>query len=259
MVGGIRMYHTECTVVSNIELCRNIYEIIVESNEIAETAKPGQFLHIKTSHCKEPLLRRPISISRIYREKGLISLVYQVVGVGTEKLSGLSEGCRIDVLGPLGNGFPIFEDKSCAVIGGGMGVAPLLELAHHLRGCDAYLGFKCSPFKAEEYEKACSRVYIATEDGSTGSKGFVTDIIENIGRYDVIYTCGPKPMLMRVKEMCRSAGVECYMSVEERMGCGIGACLVCACSIEQTDGSRHYMKVCTDGPVFRAEEVVFDD
>lgn len=251
--------YEKCRVASNNELCKNIFEIVIESNELASLAKPGQFLHVKTNKGLDPLLRRPISISRVYREKGQLSLIYQIIGRGTKELSCFSEGEYIDVMGPLGNGFPVFTGKKCAVVGGGMGVAPLLELSYNLDVCDAYIGFKCSTFKVEEYGRACRNLHIATEDGSSGSKGFVTELFKEVKDYDIVYTCGPRPMMKKVKEMCEDAGVECYMSIEERMGCGIGACLVCACSIEAEDGSRHYKKACTDGPVFRAQEVVFDE
>lgn len=245
-------------ITENRELCENIYELVLDCPEISRKAMPGQFLHIKVAQGLDPLLRRPISISRIYREKGCMSLIYQVIGKGTKQMAELKAGDLIDVMGPFGNGFPIFEGKKCAVIGGGMGVAPLLELAYSLKCCDAYLGFRCSTFKLEEYKEACSRLQVATEDGSTGSKGYVTDLIDNIKKYDIVYTCGPKLMMKKVKELCESNSVRCYVSVEERMGCGIGACLVCACKIKDGD-LWHYKKVCTDGPVFEAGEVDFDD
>lgn len=251
--------YRKCKVASNVELCKNIYEMVIESDEIASSAKPGQFLHIKTNNGRDPLLRRPISISRAYKEKGQVSLIYRIAGRGTQELAYFSQGQYIDIMGPLGNGFPVFPGKKCAVVGGGMGVAPLLELLNCLKDCDAYIGFKCEAFKTEEYGKACRKLFIATEDGSEGIRGFATDLIGDIKAYDIVYACGPRPMMKKVKELCGNAGVECYMSVEERMGCGIGACLVCACSIEAEDGSRRYKKVCADGPVFNAREVVFDD
>ncbi len=245
-------------VIENIELCNNIYELIIECPEIARQTKPGQFLHVKVGRGLDPLLRRPISISRVDRPAGNISLVYQLIGRGTKEMTTFKQGDDIDVLGPLGNGFPVFPGKRCAVVGGGMGVAPLLELAAGLEACDAYLGFRCSNFKVEEYSKLCSKVYIATEDGSTGSKGYVTDLISDISSYDIIYTCGPKPMMKKVKELCEQNSVKCFVSIEERMGCGIGACLVCACKVKEGD-VWHYKKACTDGPVFEAGEVDFCD
>lgn len=258
MVGVERTMQYMGKVLQNRELCQNVYEIVIECPEIARESKPGQFLHVKVNKGIDPLLRRPISISRIYRDTGSISLIYQVIGRGTKELAEFKQGEDIDVMGPLGNGFKIFPGSKCAVVGGGMGIAPLIELASSLIDCDAYLGFRCSTFKLDEYKAICRELYIATEDGSMGSKGYVTDIIKDINRYDIIYTCGPKPMMKKVKELCASSSVKCFVSIEERMGCGIGACLVCACKIKEGD-TWHYKKVCADGPVFEAGEVDFDD
>lgn len=258
MVGVENTMANLCKVIENKELCQNIYEIVIECPEIAQETKPGQFLHIKTNTGLDPLLRRPISISRVYKDKGHLSLIYQVLGRGTKEMAALKPGEDIDIIGPLGNGFPVFQGKKCAVVGGGMGVAPLLELATSLDDCDAYLGFKCSTFKLTEYKSACKELFIATEDGNIGDKGYVTDIIKNISKYDVVYTCGPKLMMKKVKELCESSAVQCFVSVEERMGCGIGACLVCACKIKEGD-AWHYKKACIDGPVFEAGEVDFND
>jgi dihydroorotate dehydrogenase electron transfer subunit len=255
MVGVEKSVRSICKVIENKMLCEDMYEIVIECMEIAQKAKPGQFLHIKAREGIDPLLRRPISISRIYREKGHISLVYQVIGKGTKFIATLKPGEDIDVMGPLGNGFPVFHGRKCAVVGGGMGVAPLLELANNLVDCDAYIGFRCDTFKLAEFRSACKEVFVATEDGSTGSRGYVTELMKDIGRYDIVYTCGPKPMMKKVKELCENNSVRCFVSIEERMGCGIGACLVCACKVKEGD-SWHYKKACTDGPVFWAEEVI---
>lgn len=258
MVGVEKTVRYVCKVVENRKLCQDIYEILIECPEIARESKPGQFLHIKVNKGLDPLLRRPISISRAYRDTGYVSLIYQVLGRGTKEMTEFRQGDDIDVMGPLGNGFTLFSGKKCAVIGGGMGVAPLIELASRLEDCDAYVGFRCSTFKLTEYKEVCGGLHIATEDGSEGCKGYVTDIIEDIGKYDIVYTCGPKPMMKKVKELCERSSVRCFVSMEERMGCGIGACLVCACKIKEGN-SWHYKKVCTDGPVFEAGEVDFDD
>lgn len=258
MVGVEKTVRYVCKVVENRKLCQDIYEILIECPEIARETKPGQFLHIKVNKGLDPLLRRPISISRVYRDTGNVSLIYQVLGRGTKEMTEFRQGDDIDVMGPLGNGFTLFPGKKCAVIGGGMGVAPLIELASCIEDCDVYLGFRCNTFKLDEYKAVCRELHIATEDGSRGSKGYVTDIIEDISKYDIVYTCGPKPMMKKVKELCERSSVQCFISMEERMGCGIGACLVCACRIKEGN-SWHYKKVCTDGPVFAAGEVDFDD
>jgi len=258
-VVGVEAYmQCICKIVENRELCKDVFEMKIKCPEMVREAQPGQFLHLKVNKSIDPLLRRPISISRIYRDTGVISIVYQCVGKGTKEMAALKKGEYIDVLGPLGSGFTLSDEGKCAVVGGGIGIAPLLELACSLKDCDAYLGFRCNTYKLDEFSSACKELYIATEDGSTGSKGYVTDIIKDITKYNVIYACGPKGMLKRVKELCEDTGVKCFVSVEERMGCGIGACLVCACRIKEGD-TWHYKKACTDGPVFAAEEVDFDD
>lgn len=258
---GVKEMHTEkCPVASNEEISCGIYEIIIKCPSIADSAKPGQFLHVKAGNGMEPLLRRPISINRIDRENGTITFIYQVVGRGTALISRVEAGEYLDVLGPLGNPFPLRNSKKCAVVGGGIGTAPLLELAVQLQDCDAYLGFRSEPYKIEEFRKHCNEVNIATEDGSTGYKGFVTEILaRNLKNYACVYTCGPAKMMKIVKDMCKAENIECYVSVEERMGCGVGACLVCACKTVNEKGESHYKKACVDGPVFNAEEVELDE
>lgn len=254
------MFNEKCKVLQNIELASNIYEMKLKTDKMAEQAMPGQFLHIKVNTGQYPLLRRPISINRTIKEEKTITIVYQRKGKGTVELSQIQAGAVLDVIGPLGQGFPINMDKKCAVIGGGIGIAPLLELAAKLQNCDAFLGFRDQTYKVEEFQKVCSNVAIATEDGSTGQKGYATDLIEkSINSYDVVYACGPKAMMVKVMEICSRNNVECYVSLEERMGCGVGACLVCTCKIKGWDGEWHHKRACKDGPVFNAKEVVFDD
>ena len=243
-------------IIENREICKGIFEIIIRCPEIAREARPGQFLHVKVSSGIDPLLRRPISISRVDRDKGQMSLIYQVIGRGTKEMALLKKDEPVDVIGPLGNGFPLFPGSKCAAVGGGMGTAPLLELAANIPDCDAYLGFRNSTFKLEDFKAVCRDIYVATEDGSVGNRGFVTDLIKDVKRYDIIYTCGPRSMMKKVKELCEKNSVRCFVSLEERMGCGIGACLVCACAVKEGK-EMHYRKVCTDGPVFEAGEVDF--
>lgn len=252
------MFTKKCKVISNQKISDTIYEMVIEDDDIAHAAKPGQFLHIKTNVNSDALLRRPISICEVNQNK--ITIVYQLKGKGTKELCNLKATEIIDLLGPIGNSFPIFLDKKCAIIGGGIGIAPLLELSKRLADCDAYLGFQSMPYKVKDYERTCKNVIISTEDGSYGNKGFITDFMNDISKYEIVYTCGPKIMMNKVKSLCKEASVKCYLSVEERMGCGIGACLVCVCKTHNLlDGSLNYKKVCVDGPVFDAMEVVLDD
>ena len=247
-----------CELIYNKEIAQGIFELIFKSENIAASALPGQFVHIKVNTGLYPLLRRPISIHSVDKIKGTVAIIYHVVGQGTEKMSNLESG-SIDIMGPLGKGFPIFEGKKCAVVGGGIGTAPLLELAKNISNCDAYLGFRNTTYKVETFENICNKVYVATEDGSVGYKGYITEQLEKyISGYDVVYTCGPKVMMKKIMEICDINNIECYVSVEERMGCGIGACLVCACKIQGENGEWHYKKACKDGPVFNAKEVLLD-
>jgi len=240
-----------CKIMQNKELAAGIFEMILQSDKIAAAAMPGQFVHIKVKSSSFALLRRPISIHYADKAAGTFAIVYHVVGQGTEEMSRIESGECIDVMGPLGKGFPIFTDKKCAVVGGGIGTAPLLELAKNISDCDAYLGFRNCNYKTEAFEQSCRNVYVTTEDGSYGNIGYITEQLEKrITDYDVIYTCGPKVMMQCVMDICCKNNVECYVSIEERMGCGIGACLVCACKIKEVDGEWHYKKACKDGPVF---------
>lgn len=253
------MFNEICKVIQNKELTTGVFEVIIRSENIAAAAKPGQFLHLKINAGHYPLLRRPISIHAVNQEKAEITMIYHLVGQGTEMLSNIKVEATIDVMGPLGKGFPIFLDRKCAVVGGGMGTAPLLELAKNLQYCDAYLGFRNCTYKTADFEQSCGKVIVTTEDGSVGNKGYITELLEkNIADYEVIYTCGPKIMMQKVMELCSKYNKECYVSIEERMGCGIGACLVCACKVQEENGQWHYKKACKDGPVFNAKEVVFD-
>ncbi|MDF2839655.1 MAG: 2-polyprenylphenol hydroxylase-like oxidoreductase [Clostridia bacterium] len=250
-----------CKVIQNKELTKGkgIYEMVLQSEKIADAAMPGQFIHIRINAGYYPLLRRPISIHSVDKTKGTVSVIYHIKGQGTEELSRVKTDTAMDVMGPLGNGFPLLGNKKCAVVGGGIGTAPLLELAKNLSECDAYLGFRDCVYKIEAFEESCKSVHIATEDGSVGYKGYIIELLEqNIADYEVVYTCGPKVMMKCVVDICRKNKVECYVSIEERMGCGIGACLVCACKVQEENGEWHYKKACKDGPVFHAKEVVFD-
>lgn len=254
------MHQNKGTILKNNKISDNIFEMIISCKEIAEASQPGQFLHVKVSDGQEPILRRPISINRVDKAAGTICLVYHVVGKGTELLSQMEAAKLIDIMGPIGNGFPLFTDKKCAVVGGGIGTAPLLELAANLTACDAFLGFRDNTILVDQFTACCNQVNIATEDGSVGHKGYVTDLLsDKIKAYDVVYTCGPKIMMAKVKKICQDAGVRCYVSVEERMGCGVGACLVCACKTNGKNGEWHYKKACVDGPVFEAGEVELND
>ena len=254
------MKKEDCRIISQAEIAENIFEIVLEGGLVQEMHQPGQFVHIKVSGGLDPMLRRPLSIAAIDRDKGRFTLVFRKQGRGTSILSEKTPGDMVDVLGPLGNGFPVWEaaeGNTALLVGGGIGVPPLYELGRRLaeKGVKvvSVLGFQTSAtvFYQQKFA-ALGEVRIATADGSYGRKGFVTAILDEMEKADVLYSCGPSPMLRAISS--GSYADKMFVSLEERMGCGIGACFACVCkSLEGEEGS--YKKICTDGPVFRAGEV----
>ncbi|WP_400247101.1 dihydroorotate dehydrogenase electron transfer subunit [Niallia sp. JL1B1071] len=252
-----------CTVVEQKEIAENIMELTLTGELVSEMNEPGQFVHIKVSDNSAPLLRRPISICRIDQDRKTFTMIYRAEGAGTKLLAQKTAGEAIDILGPLGNGFPVEESKSgqtALLVGGGIGVPPLYELANRLvaEGVKvvAVLGFQTESVAFyEEKFATLGDTYIATVDGSHGTQGFVTDVIfqENL-EFDVLYSCGPTPMLKNLEKTFPNKKV--FISLEERMGCGIGACFACVCHTADDPTGFSYKKVCTDGPVFRTGEVV---
>ena len=245
------------TIVSHRMIAPNIFEMTMEGTHVPSLSMPGQFVHVKVSNGSDPLLRRPISISRIDSEHSRFTIVYRAEGKGTHLLSEKKSGERIDVLGPLGNGFPVGEvnpGEKALLIGGGVGIPPLLQLSRALtsKGVDVHhiLGLRTAAdvFYEKQFVELGETI-ITTEDGSYGSKGFVTSV-SDFQEIDVVFSCGPIPMLKAVKEKYK--GKKIFISLEERMGCGIGACFACVCCTPENG----YRKICSDGPVFRAEEVV---
>ncbi len=247
-------------VAGQERLAEGIYSMWIKEETIASQARPGQFVSLYSKDGAR-LLPRPISLCEIDREQGKIRLVYRIAGAGTEEFSHCQAGDSIEVMGPLGNGFPMdgLEGKRAFLVGGGIGIPPMLELAKELP-CEvqAVLGYRDGTLFLEKEFQAAGSVYIATEDGSAGTKGNVLDAIRENGlKADIIFACGPTPMLKALKAYALEAGIPCYISLEERMACGIGACLACVCQSKETDSHSHVhnKRVCKDGPVFAAEEV----
>lgn len=243
-------------VISQEKLIEDIYSMWIRTEKIAKEAKPGQFISV---YCRDKsrMLPRPISICEVNGDA--LRIVYRVVGEGTEEFAGYQAGDSIDILGPLGNGFPL-EKKKAFLIGGGIGIPPMLELAKQL-DCEKQIvvGYRDLLFLNEDLSQY-GTVYIATEDGSCGTKGNVLDAIRENGlTADIIYACGPTPMLRALKAYAQENHIECYLSLEEKMACGIGACLACVCKSKDVDHHTnvHNKRICKDGPVFRAEEVEF--
>lgn len=249
-------------VFSQEQLAEGIFSMWLHT-EAAKEAKPGQFISMYTNDGSK-LLPRPISICEADKEKDRLRVVYRVTGeaTGTEQFSQMKAGDSLAVIAPLGNGFPYkkAEGKRAFLMGGGIGVPPILELAKQMncKKKQIVVGYRdAHTFLKEEFEKN-GEVYISTEDGSVGTKGNVMDAVrENALEADIIYACGPMPMLRAIKAYAAEKGIECYISLEERMACGIGACLGCVCkSVEKDAHSNvHNKRICKDGPVFLSTEV----
>jgi len=247
-------------VLSQKETAPQIYDMWIGTN-LAEQAKPGQFLCIYPRD-RSTLLPRPISICEVREDRKALRIVYRVAGQGTGEFSKYQEGDTIDIMGPLGNGFPLEEavGKKVFLIGGGIGIPPVLQLAREIKGeRQIVAGYRDgNTFLKEDLEKY-GKVYIATEDGSAGTKGNVMNAIaENGLEADLIYACGPMPMLRAVKAYAAERHIKAYISLEEHMACGVGACLGCVVNTKETDRHSHVnnARICTDGPVFEAEEVL---
>lgn len=248
-----------CRIVSQEEIASQVYSMWLQTDKIARMARPGQFVSLY-SRDKSRLLPRPISICEVDKENGRLRLVYRVVGTGTQEFSRLHAGVSLEVMGPLGNGFPLeaAEGKKVFLMGGGIGIPPMLETAKQLNAQKQIIvGYKDELFLTEDL-KAAGDVYVATEDGSAGTKGNVMDVIkEKDLKADVIFACGPTPMLRAIKAYAEENHILCYLSMEEKMACGIGACLACVCKSKEVDSHSHVhnKRICKEGPVFLSTEV----
>ena len=248
-----------CKIVSQERIGTDIYSMWLQTSQIAKNASPGQFVSV---YCRDGsrLLPRPISICEIDRQRDQLRLVYRVAGKGTKEFSRLHPGVALRVMGPLGNGFPLKEaqDKKVLLVGGGIGIPPMLETAKQLDTRNVLvMGYRDELFLDQEL-KRYGTLYIATEDGSEGTRGNVLDAIrENELHPEVIFACGPTPMLRALKEYAQEKQIPCWISMEERMACGIGACLGCVCQSKEMDSHSHVhnKRICKDGPVFLSTEV----
>lgn len=246
-----------CKIVYNRQIVEDVYEMVFMSKSISLEAKPGQFVNL---YCKSEakMLPRPISICEVNKEEEWVKIIYAVVGEGTKDFSILKIGDVIEVLGPLGNGYRIVECEETILVGGGVGTPPLLELAKRIDGKKTiYLGFRTNPYLLESLRKY-GEVYVATDDGSYGYHGTVVDLMKKNGaKGNKLYACGPKPMLKAVQKFASERNIEAQLSLEERMGCGFGACVGCVCKVKADNEVGYtYKKVCKDGPVFDAKEVL---
>ncbi len=249
----------DCVIVSNTSLAAGIYRMVINWPDAFPIPLPGQFVNL---YCRDDgrLLPRPISVCRV--ERGRLHLVYAVAGAGTAEFSRLDNGATIELLGPLGNGYDLSAITGRALlVAGGVGTPPMVELAAQLkkRGVDvvSVCGFRRHPFLIEDLAEF-GRVLVATEDGSTGFFGTVVELLDHENLHgDVLFSCGPLPLLKAVKAWGCRQQIPTWLSVEERMGCGFGGCVGCAVRAAEpgADGAV-YKKVCRDGPVFAATEVL---
>lgn len=252
------------TVVKQSTYGAGIFDLTLKAPQIAALARAGQFVSVYTNN-QAKLLPRPISLCGFDANEGTLRLVYRVTGenTGTEEFSQLKEGETVRLLGPLGNGFTVEPGKKAFLIGGGIGVPPMLQLAKEIKAMDLcdmdiVMGYRDdNTFLLDEF-KAVANTVISSDNGAVGTKGTVVDAIKaNDLKADVIYACGPKPMLRALRDYARENNMKCYVSMEERMACGIGACLACVCGSTKEDhhSNVHNKRVCADGPVFDAEEI----
>ncbi|MFK2824933.1 dihydroorotate dehydrogenase electron transfer subunit [Bacillus sp. B190/17] len=250
------------TVLSQESIAKNIYELTLQGELVQEMNEPGRFVHLKVNGQMMPLLRRPISIANIDQANSRFTMIYRAEGEGTKLLAEKKPGDQVDVLGPLGNGFPVDEaqtGETAILVGGGIGVPPLYELSKRLNAKGVktihVLGFQSADavFYMDKFSEL-GETYVATVDGSLGTKGFVTDTIRQFHlQADILYSCGPISMLRALEELQLTK--KGFISLEERMGCGIGACFACVCHTQNDPTGTEYRKVCSDGPVFPMGEV----
>lgn len=246
-----------CKLIKKSEPISGIFDFTVEAPEIAQAAKCGQFLHILCGG--DSFLRRPISICDF--NDTTVRFIFEVKGKGTKLLSEFNVGDSINVMGPLGRGFDIEKSKNTVIIGGGIGVFPLYSLAKKTSS-DVFLGFRSADrvIMEDEFKAVSKSVTVGTDDGSYGYNGYIANKAAELldkGDTDMVYACGPMPMLKAVKKIAEDRNILCQISMEQRMGCGIGACLVCTCKTEK-DGMDGQVRVCKDGPVFYSTEVTLN-
>ncbi len=267
---------TEGTVVKNGRIKSLYFMLGICCPPVADQIKPGQFVMLKVSDDTSPLLRRPFSIYKSYPvrhpdkgKRGCVYILYKKVGDGTRKMTTLRKGQKVDLIGPLGNGFTLPPLPSCSnaiLIGGGVGIVSLYPLAEALKGrkLSVFIGGKTQDdiLCVEDFRKFNSKIFIATEDGSSGVQGTVIDLFlsqrKNFKRNEKYHTyaCGPVPMLKALRETLKSRNFICQVSIEARMGCGFGACWGCA--VKMNHPKIPYQRVCQNGPVFRLEDIDWD-
>jgi dihydroorotate dehydrogenase electron transfer subunit len=261
------MFSGKALITENTVLGPGYYRLTVLAPEVATLAKPGQFIQIRIAalECNDPLLPRPISIFRINETTNKVSLIYKVIGRGTSMIAGLKPGELVEILGPIGNGFTLPDNAyNIALIAGGVGMPPLFCFAEYVKqhsDCRSRIALFYGGRKDRDlleldlWGQTQVGLFIATEDGSMGERGFVTETFikeHRRQRFDYIAACGPQVMLQAVQKIALVEGISGQLSLEANMACGVGACLGCTCETNQG-----YKRVCVDGPVFPMQEVVW--
>lgn len=249
-------------IVSNEQAAERLYFIELHSPQIAHAIKPGQFVHMQIPGMPDKILRRPFSVFKADRTSGVLTILYQVVGAGTEHLSSLEAGQTCSLIGPVGNTWAPPAGARCLLVAGGVGAAPLFMLAEELaqaaQGLHVVLGAqtKGAHVTLASYEALPNTTLaVATDDGSFGHAGFCTQPAQDAiasGNFGYVAVCGPEPLIKIVAGMAQEAGLPCEVSLERRMACGVGACL--SCVVDTTAGKK---RCCVDGPIFQAAEVVW--
>lgn len=250
-------------IVENIETAKCIYTMVLDCGG-ADLLHfiPGQFANLKIPGRNELLLRRPISICKTDANSGAVTLVYQIKGKGTQALVALQKGAIIDAILPIGRGFNLkAADKTVFLVGGGVGIAPLLPVTQKWpdKNYEAFLGYRSADceYCLDDFKSSCGAVHVATDDGTLGEKGLITDVLKlrlMRGAPDAVLACGPSPMLSALKQILKPLNIPAQVSMEQRMCCGFGACSVCACGVKNGE-ELEYKKVCVEGPVFDLYEV----
>lgn len=255
----MRYTQESCKLLYKSEIAPGIYNYTLSAPAIAGAASAGQFVQIL---CGDYTLRRPISICGFDAGLGILRLVFEIRGKGTAWLAQRQTGDNLDIVGPLGHGFPAADPaKKAVLVGGGIGTPPLLPVARFYGGnATVITGFRngAAAILQEDFAAAGAHTVLCTDDGSAGFHGFTTQALEQHlaqNACDVVYTCGPKVMMKGVAAIAADRGISCYVSMEERMGCGVGACLGCTCKTKDAAGEPHMTRVCLNGPVFNAAEV----
>jgi len=260
----MQFYKELAEIISREQVAGDTFRFTVKAPGIASTSRPGQFVMVRTGEGLDPLLRRPFSIHQV-ADGGLVQILFKVIGKGTQALADMESGRNMDILGPIGHGFTLANDSQHFLVGGGIGIAPLLFLARRILkksepfSVRVFLGARTKEeivFLAEEFESMGLSVETTTEDGSFGKQGLVTELMRDLQQEKpvMIYGCGPYPMLRAVANICRKNSWGCQVSLETMMACGLAACLGCA--VQRAD-MKGYVHVCKDGPVFDMDDVAW--